>query len=214
MRHSRAAASPLRSIRHQLHRARSRWIVTAVVSAIALSWTFSTVTNARSERTAWGKARSVPVALNELSPGRVISAADIEFVDRPVAVLPQSIAESPIGRTVSRTIVNDEVIVEERLAGGARTGPAALLEENTIAFAIAVENATPPVGVGDHVALFAPSEVVATATRGTGPAMQVAENAIVVAVTEQTVTVAVDKDDAPVLARALLTSTVVVALVS
>lgn len=214
MRHSRATASPLRSIRHQFHRARSRWIITAVVSVIALSWTFSTVNSARSERKAWGNAHSVPVALVDLSPGRVISAADIAFVERPVAMLPESVAESPIGRTVSRTIVKDEVIIEERLAGGATTGPAALLDENTVAFAIAVENATPPVGVGDHVALFAPSDVVATATRGTGPAVQVANSAIVVAVTEQAVTVAVDKNDAPGLARALLASTVVVALTS
>ena len=214
MRHSRVATSPLQTIRHHFRRARSRWIITAAISVVALSWTFSTVNSARSERAAWGEARSVPVALMDLSPGRVISASDIEFVDRPVAMLPEAIAESPIGRTVSRSIAKDEVIIQERLTGGAKTGPAAPLEENMIAFALAVENATPPVGVGDHVALFAPSEVVATATRGTGPAVQVANDAVVVAVTDQTVTVAIDKVDAPSLARALLASTVVIALVS
>lgn len=214
MRHSRAAASPLRSIRQQLHRARSRWIITAVVSVIALSWTFSTVSSAKNERAAWGRSQSIPIALAELVPGRVISAADIEFVTRPSAVLPENIAESPLGRTVTRTIAKNEVVTEGRLAGGAMTGPAALLDERTVAFAIATENATPPVSVGDHVALFAPSEVVATASRGTGPAVQVANDVTVVAVSDRALTVAVDKDDAPALARALLASTVIVALVS
>lgn len=212
MRHFQREPSLLQSFRELSHRTRIRWIATAIVAVVSLSWTLSTVNDAESARHAWGRRRSIPVASGDLAPGRIISAADLEFVDRPTAVLPDDIAQSPVGRTVRRAIARNEVIIEGRLAGGTATGPTALLDERTVAFAISSDGATPPVVIGDLVALFAPSETAATATRGAGPALRVTENAVVVAVTERAVTVAVDQNDAPALARALLSSTVVLAL--
>ena len=211
MRYSRATTTALHPLRLRLT-TRSRWVITAVIALTAASWTFVVLSGAQDDRRAWGTVRSTPVATGDLAPGRVITSSDVHFVDRPIALLPNAISESPIGRTVSRTILRNEVIVDERLSGGATTGPAALLDEHSVAFAIQIENATPPVLVGDHVALFAPAETAVTSGRAAGPALQLTSDAMVIAMNDRTVSVAVDFDEAPSVAKALLASSVVIAL--
>jgi len=211
--HYSSAPSPTsHSLRTALQRTRTRWIATAVLAVLALCWVLSTVTGAHNERSAWGRRRTVPIATDTLTPGHVITPSDISLQERPVAVLPEDIEESPVGQTVTRLISKNETVTSHRLAGGTRSGPYAFLDSDTIGLAIPVDSATPPVSIGDHVALFAPSEVVATQSRGSGPAQNVADDAVVIAIDDQTITVAVKQIDAPSVARALLASTVIIAL--
>jgi hypothetical protein len=170
------------------------------------------VNSADAAASAWGQRRTVPVATSDLEPGRVITTADITFVDRPIAVVPNDVAVSPIGRSVTRSIARDEVVLERRLAGGSATGPASQLDENSLAFAIPSDASTPPTRIGDHVALYAPSEVVATSTRASGPASRIAARAVVIAVSEEAITVGVVIAEASAVAKALLSASVIIAL--
>lgn len=212
MRHSQVQIpSPLR-FRRWLSTTRVRWSITAAVALCSLAWTVSTVNSADAAASAWGQRRTVPVATSDLEPGRVITAADITFVDRPIAVVPNDVAVSPIGRSVTRSVARDEVVLERRLSGGSATGAASQLAENSLAFAIPSDASTPPIRIGDHVALYAPSEVVATSTRASGPASRIADRAVVIAVSEEAITVGVVIAEASAVAKALLSASVIIAL--
>jgi len=212
VRHSQVQIpSPLR-FRRWLSTTRVRWSITAAVALCSLAWTVSTVNSADAAASAWGQRRTVPVATSDLEPGRVITAADITFVDRPIAVVPNDVAVSPIGRSVTRSVARDEVVLERRLSGGSATGAASQLAENSLAFAIPSDASTPPIRIGDHVALYAPSEVVATSTRASGPASRIADRAVVIAVSEEAITVGVVIAEASAVAKALLSASVIIAL--
>ncbi len=212
MRHSQVQIpSPLR-FRRWLSTTRVRWSITAAVALCSLAWTVSTVKSADAAASAWGQRRTVPVATSDLEPGRVITTADITFVDRPIAVVPNDVAVSPIGRSVTRSVARDEVVLERRLSGGSATGAASQLAENSLAFAIPSDASTPPIRIGDHVALYAPSEVIATSTRASGPASRIADRAVVIAVSEEAITVGVVIAEASAVAKALLSASVIIAL--
>ncbi|MEX1218445.1 MAG: SAF domain-containing protein [Acidimicrobiales bacterium] len=199
-------------LRTVLHRTRTRWLLTAFVAVISVAWTISTVTAAQSATSSWGTRRTVPIALTHLEPGRVITESDIAFSDRPIALLPTNIAESPVGRTVTKLITENETVLETRLAGGSANGPTALLEANTIAFALPIEANTPTLRIGDEVQLFAPSEVIATASRGSGPAVRISARSVVVGLNENTVMVGVTIAESANVARALLSGALLLAL--
>jgi hypothetical protein len=212
VRHSQVQIpSPLR-FRRWLSTTRVRWSITAAVALCSLTWTVSTVKSADAAASAWGQRRTVPVATSDLEPGRVITTADITFVDRPIAVVPNDVAVSPIGRSVTRSVARDEVVLERRLAGGSATGAASQLDENSLAFAIPSDASTPPIRIGDHVALYAPSEVIAASTRASGPASRIADRAVVIAVSEEAITVGVVIAEASAVAKALLSASVIIAL--
>ena len=212
MRPSRAGSLPSQLVRVRAGRTRTRWLFTSLVALVALGWTVSTVNSARSDIEKWGQRRSIPVANVDLEPGHVIRADEITLASRPVAMLPDDVAESPIGRTVTRSVAQGEPIIERRLAGGATTGPASLLDQNSVGFAIPVDSATPVLHVGDSIALFAPSESVSTSNRGQGPAVRVTREAVVLALSEKSVMVGVSSSEASAVAQALLATSVIIGL--
>jgi len=212
VRHSQVSPSRSHSLRRSFNNTRVRWLLTALLALGSATWTVSTLTEADAAASAWGHRRSVPVATTDLEPGRVITEADITFTSRPAALLPVDVAESPIGRTVTRSVARDETVLERRLSGGSATGAAALLDENFVAFAVPVDASTPPAKLGDDVTLYAPSEILASTTRSGGPATRIADRAVVVAVSDKSITVGVDLADASGVARALLSASVIIAL--
>ncbi|MEI7622682.1 MAG: SAF domain-containing protein [Actinomycetes bacterium] len=212
MRPSRAGSLPSQLVRVRAGRTRTRWLFTSLVALVALGWTVSTVNSARNDIEKWGERRSIPVANVDLEPGHVIRADEITLASRPVAMLPDDVADSPIGRTITRSVARGEPIIERRLAGGAATGPASLLDQNRVGFAIPVDSTTPVLHVGDSIALFAPSESVSTSSRGQGPAMRVTREAVVLALAEKSVMVGVSSSEASAVAQALLASSVIIGL--
>ena len=212
MRHSQTEDPPWEKFRRALQRTRTRWLITTGIALFSLWWTITTVQTADRDSRAWGQQKTVPVAVNDLEPGHVITNDDINFAKRPMIMIPSDVANSPIGRTVVRPIARDETVIERRLTGGGTSGSAALLDENSVAFAIPVDAGTPILKLGDYVTLFAPSDVTTSATRGAGPSARVADRAVVVAVNEKSLMVGVDPRDASSVARALLSASVLVAL--
>lgn len=181
----------------------------ATVSLVAVVRSESIVAAARDSRDDWGRQVRVFVASRDLEPGVVIGPDDTVETMRPAIVVPGDIAHDPGGRTVTQPVAAGEIILQRRLSGGGN-GVTSLLGPGELAFAIPVDPMTPSLRIGAHVDVFAP---VDTASRSAVGATKVATRATVVAVAERTVTIGVDEQSGAALARALLGSTVVLALV-
>jgi Flp pilus assembly protein CpaB len=153
--------------------------------------------------TSSGDTRLVPVARNDLDRGRRLDGDDVEWTRRPSTDLPRSPAAETEGRVVTEPIAAGEVVVESRLAPGGAGGTTALLPAGTRAIAVPSTLGTPPLEIGDHVDLLATLE-----------ARAVARDAVVVATSDDAVTVAVDEGEAIEVAAALASGGVVLALVS
>jgi Flp pilus assembly protein CpaB len=93
------------------------------------------------------------------------------------------------------------VIMSSRLGRGGATGPLALIGVDERALVIPVDDVVPAFATGARVDLLAGDRWVA-------------RDGVVVETAEQAITVAVDEDDAPDVAVAILEGTISLALVS
>lgn len=186
-----------------------RWALTIVLAAITGLTTASMVEGAGRERARWGASTSVAVATRDLAPGAVIGIDDVVVAPRPQTMVPDDALTDVVGRVVAARIATSEAVLDRRLAGG--TGPLALLEAGAVAFAVPVDTSTPPLRPGDRVDVFAP---VDSGSRSAVGATRIARRAVVVAVDDRTVLLGVESASASVVARALLDTAVVLAVVA
>lgn len=162
-------------------------------------------------------AEPVVVATVALDPGSIVGADDVEVRRLPVIALPPDVvadAERVVGRQVTAAIFGGEPVLAGRLAPDGLVGIAAVTPSGWSAFALPTEARMPPAAVGQRVDLYAPtsvspSGVAGAADRSSG---RIARGALVVAVDDQRVTVAVHTADAPAVAAALIGATVVLAV--
>jgi Flp pilus assembly protein CpaB len=181
---------------------------------------------ARADAAALGGLRSVPVATHALDAGDEIGAGDMTMRRLPTRLIPRgAVATRAEGRIAVVPIAPGEVLLQSKLAPWGLRGAAALLPQGTRALAVPVGGGTPPLAVGNHVdllAAFSPdrgaaspdstSDSTDTGTSSSDPSFAVAEDALVIAIGHDTITVAVDQDAAPSVAYAIAAGTIVVAL--
>ena len=179
----------------------------------------SLVASAEAARDRWGRTRPVVVATRDLSPGDTIEGSDVEVRTLPEAAAGSTaLREAPTGAVVSQPVVAGEALVGQRLAPDGLSGVAALVPAGQRAVAVPLgPMGAPPLAIGDLVDVLAVVPVaadgVADAGADTGePAFPLAEDAMVVDVGEQSVSVAVPDVDAPRLAWTLTNGSVVLAL--
>ncbi len=202
---------------HRLVRGRGlRWAATVVLAVIAAAVATASVQRAEAARAAFGEIRRVPVATGELALGLEVADADVAWVDLPVVLIPAGVAEAPVGRVVTEPIAPGEVVLERRVSADADSG-AAVVGAGHRALAVPVEAAPPGLEVGDRVDAYAPGSSVgslAEVARGQGAgARRLTRDALVVAVDDRVVTIAVEGADATAVAGGLLDGAVVLALV-
>lgn len=193
-------------------RPRLWWLVAAVAAAGAGALVVGAVDRAEAARRAWGEAVPVVVVQRARAAGETLASGDVAVEDRPAAVVPDgALRELEPGAVLRADVVAGEVLVAERLAGAGTSGPVARMPPGTRAVAVPAEpGMVPPVQPGDHVDVLA---VTALDASGTGARGQVlVSRALIVAVDERTVTVAVPERDAPRVASALAVGAVVLAL--
>jgi Flp pilus assembly protein CpaB len=179
----------------------------------------SLVASAEAARDRWGRTRPVVVATRDLSPGDTIDRSDVEVRNLPEAAAGSTaLREAPTGEVVSQPVVAGEVLVGQRLAPDGLSGVAALVPAGERAVAVPFgPTGAPPLSIGDLVDVLAVVPVAAdgladaSADRGE-PAFPLVEDARVVDVGEQSVSVAVPGVDAPRLAWTLTNGSVVLAL--
>jgi Flp pilus assembly protein CpaB len=194
-------------------RPRLWWLLTLLVALATGSLVASIVGRAEAVRQAWGATELVAVARRDIRPGTAVDDGDVHLVSRPQAMVPPgALHHVPEGQVASALISAGEVVVPTRLAPLGLTGVAATLPEGSRAVAIPVEpGLAPPLVVGDHVDVLVAVDPEAA---GSGPpGFVVAAGALVVAVDEAAVTVAVAASTAPRIAVALGQGAVSLALV-
>ncbi|HEX2381856.1 MAG TPA: SAF domain-containing protein [Acidimicrobiales bacterium] len=198
-----------------LRRHRGLYWVAAIALAVLTANTIATaVRRAEAARDAWGEARSVLVARRRLDIGDVVATDDVATESWPSTMVPRGaigIDVDAIGRMVVEIVEPGEAVLAGRLAPDGLRGIAALIPPGWRAIAVPVGAAALPLSVGDRLDLVA--AVGSTdVSESQSPAFVLAENALVVAADEQSVTVAVPADDAPRVALAIVTGSVVPAL--
>jgi Flp pilus assembly protein CpaB len=199
---------PRRVRHHPIVRA-AAVIALVLLAASIVQRTSATAVDARRR---WGQERTVVVAHHRIAMGSVIEADAITTESWPTALVPDgAIEQAPVGRTAVATIEPGEAVIAARLAPNGLRGFAALVPPGWRALAVPVGPAVVALAVGDHVDLIAGFDA-AKGSADKAPAFTVAENAIVVAVDDQRVTVAVLRGDATRVAFAIVAGTVVPAL--
>jgi Flp pilus assembly protein CpaB len=185
-------------------------VTTVVGSVLAVAAQLHAAAAARQR---WGEARPVVVARRDLAPGEIIDAAAVEVRRLPVAAVPaRAMNDPPIGSVVRYPIAAGEAVLSKRIAPQGLHGVAARVPEGDRAVAVpAAKTGRPPLEVGDQVDVMA---VVATPDQPDGavPVAPLVEDAVVVDVGEESVSVAVPTAEAPTLAYAVTQGAVVLAL--
>jgi Flp pilus assembly protein CpaB len=182
----------------------------AVVLAVATGLTVSRLLGeaaARAERL--GGLRDVPVAARPVDAGRALSPADVAVRRLPAALLPEGpLAASPAGHTTLVPLAAGEVLLEAKLAPWGVEGVAALVPPGRRALAVPGGKGGLAVHRGNQVDVLATFD---TAEEAGEPTIPVATNALVLDVSEETVTVAVNPDEASKVALATARGTVTLA---
>ncbi len=190
------------------------WLVAIVFAGVTAHAITSALSRAEAARAGWGETRSVLVAQHRLDVGEVVRDGDVAAAAWPAALVPRGAAPdagNAVGRTVVQVIEPGEAVLAGRLAPDGLRGVAALVPPGWRALALPVGPAALPLSVGDRVDLVA--AVGGTdATESQSPSFVLADNAVVVAVDERSVTVAVRAEDAPRVALSIVTGSVVLAL--
>lgn len=202
---------------------RARIALVAVLALLAGVATASFVADAADRAEAWGPRRRVAVATRDLDPGEQLTSDAVVWHDLPVAVVPDdAVTDDPAGRPVAERILRDEVVRGARLGTAGTSGLAARLAPGWLAVALPADDRTPPVRVGDRADLYVATATDPTATEPTvatgstaarPPAgRRLTAGARVLEVTDRRITVAVPRADAPEVAAAIATSTVILAV--
>jgi pilus assembly protein CpaB len=190
------------------------WLAALSLAGLSAHAIASALERADAARARWGGTQSVLVARHRLEIGDVVQTDDIEEDAWPSAVVPRSAVPSAVdavGRTVVEVVEPGEALLAARLAPDGLHGVAALVPSGWRALAVPVGTAALPLSVGDRIDLVAAVDGT-DPNSSQSPSFVLADNALVVAVDEQSVTVAVPADDAPRVALGILTGSVVPAL--
>ena len=211
---------PRLALRRRLRRARRSpalwWSAAAAVAVIAAVRISAIEAEAEARRDAWGTPVEVVIATRELATGDTVTADDVTTVAWPEALVAgRVVADEPLGRLVTAPILAGEALVAGRLAPHGVSEVAARIPDGHRAVAVPVGAGgfgydAPPLAVGDRVDLLATFDVLDGDAPPTAP---VAESALVVAVDDAAVTVAVPRADAAPVAFATARGTVTLALV-
>jgi pilus assembly protein CpaB len=186
------------------------WTAAAVLALL----TFVAVRHAASPPPAAARfGPPVPaVVLRRAVPAGIgLRARDLDVRRLPAAAVPAGSVTSrdrALGRVTLVPLFPGEILLTGRLAPAGLTGPVALLPRGHRAVAVPIGEAAPTVRPGDVV------DVLATTETGTGGAETaiVAGAARVVEVAQDKVTVAVDAEEAAVVARATVVGEVSLAV--
>ena len=200
----------------QLHRSPSLyWLAVAAVAVVTALAVSQLVGRARAEAARYGRLRPVVSATRDAPAGRALSGADVEVRRLPAALVPEGALTSTAdanGRTVVVALFAGEPVLRRHLAPWGKRGVAALLPPGTRGVTVPGGPAASRLSRGDVVDVLATFDPAAA--QGHEPTFPVATAAVVLDVTEQTVTVAVDPEEAKRVAYAVAKGSVSLALSS
>jgi Flp pilus assembly protein CpaB len=207
--------------RLRLRRREVLWWATAIgLAGVTVTVVAGALGRADAAADRWGPARDVLVATGTIEIGEEIEAADITGAAWPGALVPpDAVAGGAEGRVAVAAIRAGEVLVEHRLAPDGLRGAVALLPPDTRALAVPDIAGGLALRPGDRVDVLATADPFALGTPGDGPdsgptTRVVAAGATVVAVADDSTTVAVPEEQVAEVAAALGQGVVTLALAS
>ena len=181
-----------------------RWSLVAVAGGAVAVEGARIGADADAERDSWGTSVDVVVVRRAVAAGDTIRGGDVEVDAWPAALVPDDALQAvPDAAVASAALVPGEALVASRVAPAGMGPVAARVPDGWRAVAVPTSASglgppAPPLVVGDRVDLLAPAPV--------------AVDAVVVAVDDSSVTVAVPAADAPAIADALAATVVTVVL--
>ena len=182
------------------------WTITALLAVVSGRLVGRAVTSTGASR--WGPVRRVAVVTTHISPGDPLLASDLELREIPQSFAPHkpvlTVAEAT-GRTVRRALTPGAPIDGDDLVPGLVSGLAARTGPRRRTMIVATTDGALRLSAGDRVDVLASLD-------GSGATEVVVRDAEVLARTDRAVTVAVPIADAPVLALALTSRSVTLAL--
>ena len=192
----RPTARPRRRLRLRPRRPLPFWLAAAALTALTVSTVARVTGAAAAERDRWGERLEVLVAATDLEPGDVLRG---ELRAVPAVLVPAGAHVAPAdGETVAAWIGAGEIVLSSRLAPAGLSEVAARLPPGTRGVAVPIGLAPLPVEVGDRVDVHG--------------ATRLSADALVVAVREEAVTVAVEAEDAARVAYEAANGTVTLVL--
>lgn len=167
------------------------WTVIAVVAGAVAMGTERAMAGVDAQRRSWGEQTAVWVASARIEPGQPIRSSRQQV---PRAMVPASAVDVAPDDSVARQRIGaGEIITDVDVAA---PGPAGLVPDGWVAFAVPVPSA--PWAVGDHVRVYAVDQFVSAG--------------IVVDEGDSASVVAIPAESAPAMATALQADTVTIAL--
>lgn len=174
------------------------WIAAIALTALTASTVARATGAAAAARERWGERIEVVVATADHEPGDLVRS---ELRLLPAAVVPAGARSTPLdGEVAAAWIAAGEIVLERRLAPAGLSTVAALLPPGTRGVAVPIGLAPLPVEVGDRVDVHGSTRL--------------ATDALVVAVNEEAITVAVNDGDAALVAYEAANGTVTLVLTS
>jgi pilus assembly protein CpaB len=184
----------------------------ALVTAMAISQLLG---RARSEAARYGSPRAVLVATRDVGMGAEVAGRDVTVRRLPAALVPPGAltdGDKVAGRTAVMPLFEGQAILRRQLAPWGRRGAAALLPPGTRGIAVPAGPAAARLATGDTVDVLATFDPAAAGANE--PTFPVASGATVVDVADESITVAVDPDEAKRIAFAIARGAVTVVLSS
>jgi Flp pilus assembly protein CpaB len=192
----------------------------AAVAALALVTTLAVsqlLGRARTEAARYGSPRAVVVATRDIGVGSALGGGDVMVRTLPSALVPPDAVGDPAqarGRVVVVPVFEGQPVVRRQLAPWGRTGAAALLPPGKRGISVAAGPAAAKLAKGDTVDVLATFDPATPAAAGKEPTFPVAVAASVIDVGGESVTIAVDPEEAKRVAFAIAHGAVTVVLSS
>lgn len=208
----RPGAPPRRPWRHLRRRTGLWWAATLILAVATAAVVAGAVNRAEAAAARYGTTRPALVATVTIAAGEAVNERNTEVRAVPVALLPPgAVTVDGLGARASATIHEGEVVHGSRLAPAGLSATTAQLPAGSRGLAVPVGAGALPVEVGDVVDVLATSDALDPSG---APTVTVAPAALVVAVGDTAVTVAVTPEQAPRVAYAISTGLVALALVA
>jgi Flp pilus assembly protein CpaB len=192
----------------------------AAVAALALVTTLAVsqlLGRARTEAARYGSPRAVVIATRDIGVGSALGGGDVMVRTLPSALVPPDAVGDPAqarGRVVVVPVFEGQPVMRRQLAPWGRTGAAALLPDGKRGISVAAGPAAAKLAKGDTVDVLATFDPATPAAAGKEPTFPVAVAASVIDVGGESVTIAVDPEEAKRVAFAIAHGAVTVVLSS
>ena len=189
------------------------WVTVAAVAVVTALAVSQLIGRAQAEAARYGSPRQVLVATRDMAVGDEVGAGDVIARRLPSALVPPGAVRDPAeshGRAVVVALFAGEVLLRQHLAPWGRRGVAALLPPGTRGITVAAGAAAGRLSRGDAVDVLATFDPAAA--QGQEPTFAVATAAPIVDVRGESVTVAVDPDEAKRVAFAITHGAVTLAV--